>query len=674
MSDKILLQKTNSICTQSKAAMIQMQYINDPFISMFESNNIRRSPLVNRGYYIRTYILRSIIDDFLLKCNYKCQIIVLGAGYDTLFMRVLENYPHCDIIEVDLPNVVNTKIDLLINNEYFQRKYGKNYRIINKNKPGTLFECSNYSLLSRDITVDNDISHVFSLLKSNSIHTLILSEVVFCYLKKEQTDNFLQKAYHILEKPVFVSYDQIIIDNGFSVQMLEHFKNSGAPLLSLKALKSTDKHYERLSKIGFLNINIFTLKMFHDSMDPLEKLRIKALEIFDEYEMWDLLCMSYAITIAEKSQTLNLYKSLDYVDISYEPIPTDLSFITLDSFSVYNHSSFIYEKNGIKRVVCCVSNRNKNLCSKLLTYHELGLEISLITNFPEVYYNSIILSKSNKVFSFFGRKSPSKLVDPFCFRVESCKDPNNPQEMELFDQQSAFKNSSNHSHSNLPELRWRQSCCKLFHPLNNKEFVVLHAGRTLDKCLNDFWLFDLEELVWSRLDSDWKMVGRHSHSLCLNEFSGDVFVLGGLSEDDRALSDSFMVSINVDSLKISIKTMNFTPELPKIYGHDCHWLKDNQFIIFGGISPKAEQLNHFYLVDVRTNILLSYQIQSFGLDSIFVGFSSHILRNQSINQKNNESEIKESRHLVIVGGGGVCFTFGLQTNKNPFLIDLNRIK
>lgn len=51
----------------------------------------RRSPLINRGYYVRHKCLLDLLENFRERCSTKgtgCQVLVLGAGYDTRYFQL----------------------------------------------------------------------------------------------------------------------------------------------------------------------------------------------------------------------------------------------------------------------------------------------------------------------------------------------------------------------------------------------------------------------------------------------------------------------------------------------------------------------------------------------------------------------------------------------------------
>lgn len=70
----------------------------------------RRSPLINRGYYARVTAVWELVQRFLSVAGEKAQVLSLGAGYDTLFWRLMEHGAvFSDYYEVDYPEVLKMK-------------------------------------------------------------------------------------------------------------------------------------------------------------------------------------------------------------------------------------------------------------------------------------------------------------------------------------------------------------------------------------------------------------------------------------------------------------------------------------------------------------------------------------------------------------------------------------
>ena len=85
------VQGTNDSSILSKISTSELGYFEDDCLKHFATKIVRRSPLVNRGYYIRAKLIDSMIQEFLSQMNrdtLKNQILNLGAGFDSSFFRL----------------------------------------------------------------------------------------------------------------------------------------------------------------------------------------------------------------------------------------------------------------------------------------------------------------------------------------------------------------------------------------------------------------------------------------------------------------------------------------------------------------------------------------------------------------------------------------------------------
>lgn len=113
--DDRAVQSTNDDATISKGSAAAIGYVEDPFVAHFLPRRpvaqpmpamtmradavaalglpIRRSPLINRGYYARMAAIRHLLRCFARCCRApEFQVLSLGAGFDTLPFCVLGEF------------------------------------------------------------------------------------------------------------------------------------------------------------------------------------------------------------------------------------------------------------------------------------------------------------------------------------------------------------------------------------------------------------------------------------------------------------------------------------------------------------------------------------------------------------------------------------------------------
>jgi hypothetical protein len=62
----------------------------DDYVHLFVKRPVRRSPIINRGYFSRWAAFRKLMSQFLLSgTSSKKQILSLGAGFDTTYFQLL---------------------------------------------------------------------------------------------------------------------------------------------------------------------------------------------------------------------------------------------------------------------------------------------------------------------------------------------------------------------------------------------------------------------------------------------------------------------------------------------------------------------------------------------------------------------------------------------------------
>ena len=116
----LTVQGTNDSCTVSKAAMVKKGYFKDIYVKNFVANISNRSPIINRGYFIRAFSIQNAVAGLLreAKCGERGieQVISMGAGFDTTYFRLRDAGLTKNLIkyvEVDVANVMDRKMKML---------------------------------------------------------------------------------------------------------------------------------------------------------------------------------------------------------------------------------------------------------------------------------------------------------------------------------------------------------------------------------------------------------------------------------------------------------------------------------------------------------------------------------------------------------------------------------
>ena len=307
-SDKAV-QGTNDSSILSKASMAALGYFDDPFLSMFISRSCRRAPLINIGYYIRAKAIDHTLRTFLKSTNSPCQIVSLGAGFDTSYFRLkkLGMLDDCKFVEVDFPDVARRKRGLIQQNSQLQELLGP-CTVTDPNLIG-----KDYSLLGCDLTNLGSFQNLLTeKLPSLDAPTLCFAECVLTYVDYQMSLQLINKINEMFSSCIFVTYEQSYPSDSFAQVMLSHFNKLQSPLQRIHKLNSIDAHTNIFLQNNWdsacgMDMNFF----YHNYLDMEEKLRISSIEPFDEYEEWHLKCSHYCVIAAFKGE--EIYIVLDVV-------------------------------------------------------------------------------------------------------------------------------------------------------------------------------------------------------------------------------------------------------------------------------------------------------------------------------------------------------------------------
>ncbi|CAG2220229.1 LCMT2 [Mytilus edulis] len=181
------VQGTNDSSIVSKCSMATAGYFNDPFLKEFVSKTAKRSPLINRGYFIRATAIDFLLKKFLSSDSKKKQILSLGAGFDSAYFRLKSQGLIDDVMfcEIDFCDVVKRKHTVISTNSTLNSLIPGYFTQSEKEDPLIEINTDGYKLLGVDLTQHNTLE---ALLKICGIDfdnpTLLLSECVLTYMTK----------------------------------------------------------------------------------------------------------------------------------------------------------------------------------------------------------------------------------------------------------------------------------------------------------------------------------------------------------------------------------------------------------------------------------------------------------------------------------------------------------
>ncbi|XP_002979526.2 leucine carboxyl methyltransferase 1 homolog [Selaginella moellendorffii] len=298
-SSRAAVQATNDDASASKLSCVRKGYMTDNYVQYFVRRPVKRSPLINRGYFARWAAIRALLMQFLSQPSSKRkQIVSLGAGFDTTFFQLKEEENAPDVfMEVDFLEVTSKKAMIVAACKETARHLDSPVFAPEKGE----ISSEHYKLFACDLTDTARLDAVCE--KANldlSLPTLILAECVLIYMDPEASRALLRWAASKFSNAVFVAYEQIHGEDAFGQQMIRNLESRGCPLLGIHDTSTLESKMNRFLETGWKRaVAVDMDEIYNRHIDPVERRRIERLEIFDEFEEWHIMqehyCVAYGI-------------------------------------------------------------------------------------------------------------------------------------------------------------------------------------------------------------------------------------------------------------------------------------------------------------------------------------------------------------------------------------------
>ncbi|CAN6909251.1 unnamed protein product [Brassica oleracea var. botrytis] len=281
-SNRAAVQATNDDASASKLSCVKKGYMKDDYVHLFVKRPLRRSPIINRGYFSRWAAFRKLLAQFLesgISSNEtaqpKKQILSLGAGFDTTYFQLLdEGKAPFLYVELDFKEVTSKKAAVIENSSQLRDKIlGANSSI--SVEEGQVLS-DHYKLLPVDLRDIPKLRDVVSFAGMDpSLPTFIIAECVLIYLDPDSSRAIVNWASKTFSTAVFFLYEQIHPDDAFGHQMIINLESRGCALLSIDASPTLLAKERLFLENGWQRAVAWDmLKVYGSFVDTQEKRRV----------------------------------------------------------------------------------------------------------------------------------------------------------------------------------------------------------------------------------------------------------------------------------------------------------------------------------------------------------------------------------------------------------------
>lgn len=248
----------------------------------------RKDPLINRGTWFRVRFVEGVVRAFARAFGGRCAVVSLGAGFDTLFWRLPPGERPARWLELDLPEVAERKAQRL-----GLARGPAPLAFADPAAPG-------YALHSCNLEEDVDawLALARAALPAPDAPVLFVAEVVLSYLDSDCTVRILRALPQVSPSAALVAFEMVNPHDPFGEMMTYNMSLRGTFMPTFAEIGYCSQFCKLFELSGYGSM--YCREALHAYRDfwPAERARVEALELFDEFEQWNLIMGHYAALAA----------------------------------------------------------------------------------------------------------------------------------------------------------------------------------------------------------------------------------------------------------------------------------------------------------------------------------------------------------------------------------------
>ncbi|KAA8565863.1 hypothetical protein EYC84_009679 [Monilinia fructicola] len=666
---------TNNSSIVSKRSVERLYFPNEPhFFRYFVKKPLRRSPLINRGYWLRMKAIDHVVKQFLEEKSENQKVVInLGCGYDPLPWQCMTRYPTASqdvkFIDIDYKDLMVKKQTVVRNTPEL------NFMLTNLDiqEGDVLLSSDQYLQLGCDLRdlkrLEEIISKVLDIINCSFLFT---AEVSITYMPTESADALIQWA-NKLPDARFCLLEQLLpegMTHPFAQTMMAHFDKLGTPLGACKKYPTVAAQDTRFRSLGWPSVlvrNLWELWGAEGFLDSKERIALDSIEPFDEWEEFALFGCHYLLLVADNTSAAHR----EAIEERSEPTLNALG----ASCSKSTYSGYP-KVQGQRRFAAPLSVRNGTKAQDVIGNFS-GMGLNTRVSSCDIYSTDEL---GFTLFDYQGSQSwPSsrmchtitEIGDSGSLLVGGRTSPDNA----MADCWLYHKLLNTWERvDDLPRARYRQSAVHL-----GDGYVMVAGGKSMSNVLVDDFMIWSRHMGWVKCNIDTKERPSASFGSSLVAFPkthsdklGPRYgvIAGGISEDGLVQEDIWdwevrgIAQYKGDQPSITFKLRSLelkdrTGATPARFGAQT-LMHQSSFIVVGGIVRD--------ILLPSSNEIFIGSIESRKDSTPKLHFSSLPSSLEPRPLLIGTSVVSNGDDIIIMGGSAVCFSFGTFWNKGCYTL------
>ncbi|PGH14107.1 hypothetical protein AJ79_03224 [Helicocarpus griseus UAMH5409] len=662
-----LVMETNSSSIVSKRSVERLYYPEPHFFRHFVKKPQRRSPLINRGYWLRMHAVESSVRKFLSEPSQLRKVVVnLGCGFDPLPFQFLSRDPalcqNAKFIDIDHHKLMVKKRDTVTQCGALKDLFPDIH--LPPESGSILLRSKQYVGIGCDL---GDLEKLEAALKDaigpDEVSILCTAEVSLTYMEVNLADALIQFVAKLSNDVNFCLLEQHFPDgpdHPFAATMMKHFMKLQSPLHSIHRYPTLRQQEQRFRDFGWANAqatNLWELWGDFTFVSDEQRLSLDSVEAFDEWEEFALFASHYFL-LSATTRKIDAGSMLLGGNRSLETQPNSLTLTALcpPRFSgqrrfgaiIPTTAKTVGVHGGFGQQTRLSSTNEYAVSGGNVSNNEmppLNVEARMCHTITQIDQQDCLLVG--------GRASPSKAMCDCWLR----------------------RSGQWRRTDNLPSPLYRH-CATTVDLGDGYNHVLLYGGRTSSSEVSDSWLLWNELKGWQTVNTvNLSPQARFGASIAnVDGQSGVLF--GGMTQDGIVLNDFWTwrllesgdghVQIELNNLTEDIHASTPLYKWLGRFGASTTTTKWGVFVI-GGIAKQSclPQDYEIMLLDVNSFRSPSFIpstaiLTAVGLGAGFNGPRPLLVGHSSCAVGDDD--------VLIVGGGAVCFSFGIRWNEGTWLL------